>query len=93
MGRGSDAELVHDILDAGDRPGGFFDDVALVPGIDLAFEANARIGDGDADALCLDLGIALQGLLDLVLDVGGLNFLLDRDQIGNAGDAGDFSDA
>jgi hypothetical protein len=75
--------IVH-LGDTGRPPGHSFGFIALEPGTHLSLEYDLSAACLDGDLICINFGTAPEGLLDFLLDVGGLDARLGFDVVDNA---------
>src|SRR6516225_5646688 len=85
-----DGQVVLNLSDTGRRPCGPFGDIPLVPGPDLAAKDDPAAFGLDGDPRCLELSTPLQRLLDLLLDLEGMDRCRDPDLVDDVDHAGEL---
>src|SRR6202043_1134838 len=81
---GTDHDPVFDLGDAGRRPGDALRFLALDPGANGTFQYHLASVRFDGNPIGVRLGISLECLHDLALEVRGLHLGLHRDDVGHA---------
>src|SRR6516164_1888689 len=82
-------QAILDRFDSRCGPCGGFHRISFIPGADLPLENYLVIvADGHANCPRFDLGVSLEGLLDLVLDLRSLEARFDFDIVAHAPHAG-----
>src|ERR1700726_4344610 len=87
----TDHDAVFDLGDAGRRPCDAFGFLALHPGANGAFQRHHAAVRFDGDPIAIHLGISLECLLDLALELRGFHLRLHRNDVGDTLDALHFS--
>src|ERR1700681_4826867 len=87
----TDHDAVFDLGDAGRRPGDALGFLALDPGANGAFQRHHAAVRFDGDPVGVHLGISLDCVLDLALELRGFHLRLHRYDVGDTLDALHFS--
>src|SRR3981189_2218908 len=87
----TDYDPIFDVGDAGRRPRDALGFLAFDPGADGTPQDHLAAISFDGDPIGVHLGVALERVLDLALDVGGLDLGADRNHVAHALDAFRFS--
>src|SRR3984957_2994080 len=87
----TDHDAVFDLGDAGRRPGDALGFLALDPGANGAFQRHHAAVRFDGDPIGIHLGISLECVLDLALELRGFHLRLHRNDVVDTRDALHFS--